>query len=58
MSDRYRPEATVWVFTPFHASVQDCFPVVSRNASVKYLTPDADDVALIESVVQVSKYGA
>ena len=58
MSDRYRPEATVWVFTPFHASVQERLPVVSRNASVKYLTPDAVEVALIESVVQVSKYGA
>ena len=45
MSARYRPSATVWVFTPFHARVHDGLPVVSRNASVKYFTPEASEVA-------------
>ena len=35
MSERYRPAATVSVFEPFHASVQELFPSVSRKASVK-----------------------
>jgi hypothetical protein len=38
--------------------VHDDFPVVSRNASVKWFVPDACAVAVSESVVQVSKYGA
>ena len=58
MSLRYRPSATVCVFTPPHARVHDVLPVVSRNASVKYFTPEASDVALMLSEVQVSKYGA
>jgi hypothetical protein len=32
--------------------------VVSRNASVKYFTPDCPEMVAIESGVQVSKYGA
>src|SRR3954454_3818401 len=58
MSLRYRPSATVCVFTPFHARVHERLLVVSRNASVKYFTPEASDVALMRSDVQVSKYGA
>src|SRR3954453_5106370 len=58
MSERYRPPATVWLFTPFQASVQELLLSVSRNASVKYESPEAFAVAAIPSLVQVSKYGA
>src|SRR4029079_7882555 len=55
MSVRYRPAATVWVLTPFHARVHERLLVVSRKASVKYFTPEASEVALMPSEVQVSK---
>jgi hypothetical protein len=38
--------------------VQEFLPVDSRKARVKYLTPEACAVEVMESVVQVSKYGA
>jgi hypothetical protein len=43
---------------PFHASVQEVLFSVSRNASVKYLSPEAFAVEVMPSLVQVSKYGA
>ena len=58
MSVRYRPAATVWLLEPFHASVHEVLPRVSRNASVKYRAPDCCAIVVIASEVQVSKYGA
>src|SRR5436190_10694552 len=58
MSDMYRPEPTVSVFTPSQASVQDVLLVVSRNASVRYRAPDCWAIVVRLSVVHVSKYGA
>ena len=58
MSVRYRPAVTVWLLEPFHASVQEVLPSVSRNASVKWFAPDCCAVAERLSAVHVSKYGA
>src|SRR5437667_2970355 len=58
MSDRYRPEGTVWLETPFHASVHEVLLSVSRNASVKYRAPDCCAVSVMVPGSQVSKYGA
>jgi len=58
MSCRYLPPETGSVAVPSQVRVQEVLLVVSRNASVKYLTPDAWAVAVMASVVQVSKYGA
>ena len=55
MSDRYLPPETGWLADPSQASVHEVLLVVSRNASVKYLTVDACAVAVIPSVVHVSK---
>ena len=58
MSLRNVPAATVWVLEPFQASVQEVLLVVSRNARVRYFTPEVWATALIESLVHISKYGA
>ena len=58
MSDRYLPDATVCVEAPFQARVQEVLPRDCRKARVRYFAPDACAVAVMPSVVQVSKYGA
>src|SRR5437660_12744310 len=58
MRDRSLRDGTVWLEAPFQASVQEVLPRDCRKASVRYFAPDACAVAVMPSVVQVSKYGA
>src|SRR5437773_12141553 len=51
-------EAIVWLFDPFQARVQDVLDKVSRNARVRYRSPDCWARVAMLSAVHASKYGA